>query len=121
MFSHKNVGMLEDDIGKISYLKADRKLYLVVIICLVIRLFMLFIATLVILYIHIVVGWRISGMIWSRKSIVFHLVLQTIHRQSCTITEKASTKAFSWFKVPTSAFTFKTLFRYYYLTMQNRR
>ena len=74
--------MSEDDIGKISYLKADRKLYLVVIICLVIRLFMLFIATLVILYIHIVVGWRISGMIWSRKSIVFHLVLQTIHRQS---------------------------------------
>ena len=44
MFSHR-FGMLEDDIGKISYLKADRKLYLVVIICLVIRLFMLFIAT----------------------------------------------------------------------------
>ena len=32
MFSHKNVGMLEDDIGKISYLKADKKLYFVVII-----------------------------------------------------------------------------------------
>ena len=91
MFSHKNVGMSEDDIGKISYLKADKKLYLVVIICLVIRLFILFIATLVILYIHIVVGWRISGMIWSRKSIVFHLVWQTINRQSYTITEKAST------------------------------
>ena len=26
-----------------------------------------------------------------------------------TITEKAPTRAFSWFKVPTSAFTFKTL------------
>ena len=64
--------MLEDDIGKISYLKTDEKLYLVVIICLAIRLFILFIAILVILYIHIVVGWRISGMIWSRNIIVFH-------------------------------------------------
>ena len=27
----------------------------------------------------------------------------------CTITEKASTRAFSWLKAPTSAFTFKTL------------
>ena len=113
MFSHKNVGMWEDDIGKISYLKADKKLYLVVIICLVIRLFILFIATLVILYIHIVVGWRISGMIWSRKSIVFHLVLQTINRQSCTITEKAPTRTFSWLKAATTAFTFKTLLRHF--------
>ena len=32
---------------------------------------------------------------------------------SCTITEKASTKAFSWLKAPTSAFTFKTLLRHY--------
>ena len=31
----------------------------------------------------------------------------------CTITEKASTKAFSWLKAPTSAFTFKTLLRHY--------
>ena len=31
----------------------------------------------------------------------------------CTITEKASTRAFSWLKVPTSAFTFKTLLRHY--------
>ena len=64
--------MLEDDIGKISYLKADKKIYLVVIICLAIRLFILFIAILVILYIHIVVGRRISGMIWIRNIIVFH-------------------------------------------------
>ena len=27
----------------------------------------------------------------------------------CTITEKAPTRAFSWLKAPTSAFTFKTL------------
>ena len=31
----------------------------------------------------------------------------------CTITEKASTRAFSWLKAPTSAFTFKTLLRHY--------
>ena len=31
----------------------------------------------------------------------------------CTITEKAPTRAFSWLKVPTSAFTFKTLLRHY--------
>ena len=32
---------------------------------------------------------------------------------SCTITEKAPTRAFSWLKAPTSAFTFKTLSRHY--------
>ena len=31
----------------------------------------------------------------------------------CTITEKAPTRAFSWMKAPTSAFTFKTLLRHY--------
>ena len=31
----------------------------------------------------------------------------------CTITEKAPTRAFFWLKVPTSAFTFKTVFRHY--------
>ena len=30
-----------------------------------------------------------------------------------TITEKAHTRAFSWLKAPTSAFTFKTLLRHY--------
>ena len=30
-----------------------------------------------------------------------------------TITEKAPSKAFSWLKVPTIAFTFKTLLRHY--------
>ena len=30
-----------------------------------------------------------------------------------TITEKAPTRAFSWLKGPTSAFTFKTLLRHY--------
>ena len=31
----------------------------------------------------------------------------------CTITEKAPTRAFSWLKAPTSAFTFMTLSRHY--------
>ena len=39
------------------------------------------------------------------------LELQTIHWFS--VTEKAPTRAFSWLKTPTSAFTFKTLLRHY--------
>ena len=35
--------------------------------------------------------------------------LQTKVREDITITEKASTRASCWLKVPTSAFTFKTL------------
>ena len=31
----------------------------------------------------------------------------------CTITEKAPTRAFSWLKAATTAFTFKTLLRHY--------
>ena len=37
------------------------------------------------------------------------LELQTNLREYFTITEKAPTRAFSWLKVPTNAFTFKTL------------
>ena len=37
------------------------------------------------------------------------LELLTINRQSCTITEKAPTRAFSWLKAAATAFTFKTL------------
>ena len=41
-------------------------------------------------------------------------MLQTIQSQLVfTITEKAPTRAFSWMKAPTSAFTFKTLLRHY--------
>ena len=39
--------------------------------------------------------------------------LLAINRRSCTITEKAPTRAFSWLKVATTAFTFKTLLRHY--------
>ena len=46
---------------------------------------------------------------WQRST----LELQTINRRSCTTTEKAHTRAFSWLKAPTSAFTFKTLLKHY--------
>ena len=39
----------------------------------------------------------------------FLLVLQTINRRSCRVMEKAPTRAFSWLKALTRAFTFKTL------------
>ena len=37
----------------------------------------------------------------------------SVPRPVFTITEKAPTRAFSWLKAPTSAFTFKTLLRHY--------
>ena len=41
---------------------------------------------------------------------LFRLVLKTINRRNCIITEKAPTRALSWLKAPTSTFTsFKTL------------
>ena len=39
------------------------------------------------------------------------LVLLTINQRSCTITEKAPTRAFSWLRAPTTTFTFMTLLR----------
>ena len=46
---------------------------------------------------------------------IIHLLLvpQIGYPWSCTITEKAPTRAFSWLKAPTSAFTIKTLLRHY--------
>ena len=41
------------------------------------------------------------------------LVLCSAPQSVFTITEKAPTRAFSWLKAPTSAFTFKTLLRHY--------
>ena len=42
------------------------------------------------------------------------LELLTIYWRSCTITkEKAPSRAFSWLKAATTAFTFKTLLRHY--------
>ena len=39
--------------------------------------------------------------------------LQIKVHEDFTITEKAPTRAFSWLKAPTSAFTFKALLRHY--------
>ena len=41
------------------------------------------------------------------------LELKTNHREYFTITEKTLTRAFTWLKEPTNAFTFKTLLRHY--------
>ena len=40
---------------------------------------------------------------------ILKVELQMKVREDVTITEKAPTRAFSWLKAPTSAFTFKTL------------
>ena len=51
--------------------------------------------------------------LWERKGKCYEVEFQTrVHKDftiTSTITEKASTRAFSWSKAPTSAFTFKTL------------
>ena len=48
------------------------------------------------------------------ESIVFSAANRSIGSTTgCTITEKAPTRAFSWLKAATTAFTFKTLLRHY--------
>ena len=47
------------------------------------------------------------------KDVWLYVELQTKVRKDFTSTEKAPTRAFSWWKAPTSAFTFKTLLRHY--------
>ena len=47
------------------------------------------------------------------RVLVSWLELETINRRSCTITEKAPTRALSWLKAATTTFTFKTLLRHY--------
>ena len=51
---------------------------------------------------YIAGGWALSAVKLSIGS-----------TSGCTITEKTPTRAFSWLKAPTSAFTFKTLLRHY--------
>ena len=51
-----------------------------------------------------------AGLSWHQVSAVQYSIGSTT---GCTITEKAPTRAFSWLKAPTSAFTFKTLLRHY--------
>ena len=57
----------------------------------------------------------ISGIVTRQEmeggsSLLFAVVPQIT---GCTITEKAPTRAFSWLKAATNAFTFKTLLRHY--------
>ena len=61
-------------------------------------------------------SWRVvqsihhGSMAWFVSSAANRSIGSTT---GCTITEKAPTRAFSWLKAPTSAFTFKTLLRHY--------
>ena len=52
---------------------------------------------------------------WRQQVQLTHylLVFQTNAIQRFVITEKAPTRAFSWLKAATTAFTFKTLLRHY--------
>ena len=54
--------------------------------------------------------YRKDGMSVFEVSVVKRSIGSTT---GCTITVKAPTRAFSWLKAPTSAFTFKTLLRHY--------
>ena len=49
------------------------------------------------------------------------VLLRTIDQRCCTFTEKASTRAFSWLKAPTTAFTLKTLLKHYAERMLTQR
>ena len=49
----------------------------------------------------------------SRSPITVLCSALSVSQSVFTITEKAPTRAFSWLKAPTSAFTFKTLLRHY--------
>ena len=51
--------------------------------------------------------------VWTKLKVVASAANRSIGEVVCTITEKAPTRAFSWLKAPTSAFTFKTLLRHY--------
>ena len=50
----------------------------------------------------------------SNDQIQVNILISAVKRSICfAITEKAPTRALSWLKAPTSAFTFKTLLRHY--------
>ena len=49
---------------------------------------------------------------WSRAALG-SAVYRSINEAVCTITEKAPTRAFSWLKAATTAFTFKTVLGHY--------
>ena len=59
--------------------------------------------------------WRSAGQRLQRRRQITRASNEGYPKvpEDVTITEMASTRAFSWLKVPTSAFTFKTLLRHY--------
>ena len=59
--------------------------------------------------------WQEARLRGYETACVRELELETNPREACSliITKKDPTRAFSWLKVPTSAFTFKNLLRHY--------
>ena len=57
------------------------------------------------------VSWSWPGVTIARLSVLIRAWKRSIRR--FVITEKAPTRAFSWLKASTTAFTFKTLLRHY--------
>ena len=59
---------------------------------------------------HVVASPDVEDLLTGQR---FPLVLQKRSIRRFVITEKAPTRAFSWLKAATTAFTFKTLLRHY--------
>ena len=62
---------------------------------------------------HNVQGVELNVKLWQRCYKLHRLVLQKRSIRKFAITEKAPTRAFSWLKATTTAYTFKTLLRHY--------
>ena len=99
----------------------------------------LFVCIWISIYLHIYIRWRFTrgsiltrGELWlssTRTTLTMCLIISSRVLSSqvcssavklsigsttgCTITKKAPTRAFSWLKAATTAFTFKTLLRHY--------
>ena len=65
-------------------------------------------------HLHASVTLHLERQVTGKSSVPTSAVKRSIGSTTgCTITEKAPTRALSWLKAPTSAFTFKTLLRHY--------
>ena len=69
---------------------------------------------------YLAIYWEsVTDILYSHIKIICHwtmgwtLEIQTKSIRRLVITEKAPTRAFSWLKAATTAFTFKTLLRHY--------
>ena len=63
-------------------------------------------------------AWVVSVTDW--QAVVWSLEIQTKAIRRFVITEKAPTRAFSWLKAATTAFTFKTILRHYAKALNRR-